>query len=92
MVAAIVSNSPSAGIGTGGLFRRKMLKDLCVATDVAEQVDDAEVFKFKPVRLSRQSAGKAVGSDFAKQLIDFDLGPVKLVRQRCRDLLGVRYA
>ena len=28
-----------------------MLKDLCVATDVAEQVDDAEVFLFKPVRL-----------------------------------------
>jgi hypothetical protein len=30
---------------------RKMLKDLCVATDVAEQVDDAEVFLFKPVRI-----------------------------------------
>ena len=28
-----------------------MLKDLCVATDVAEQVDDAEVFLFKPVRI-----------------------------------------
>jgi hypothetical protein len=28
-----------------------MLKDLCVATDVAEQVDDAEVFRFKPVRI-----------------------------------------
>jgi len=30
---------------------RKMLKDLCVATGVAEQVDDAEVFLFKPVRI-----------------------------------------
>jgi Protein of unknown function (DUF669) len=30
---------------------RKTLKDLCVATDVAEQVDDAEVFLFKPVRI-----------------------------------------
>jgi hypothetical protein len=30
---------------------RKMLKDLCVATGVAEQVDDAEVFRFKPVRI-----------------------------------------
>ena len=30
---------------------RKMLKDLCVSTDVAEQVDDAKVFLFKPVRL-----------------------------------------
>jgi len=30
---------------------RKMLKDLCVATGVAEQVDDAEVFLFKPVRV-----------------------------------------
>jgi hypothetical protein len=30
---------------------RKTLKDLCVATGVAEQVDDAEVFKFKPVRI-----------------------------------------
>ena len=56
--AAIVSNSPSAGIGTGGLFRRKMLKDLCVATDVAEQVDDAEVFKFKPVRLLTPECGE----------------------------------
>jgi len=28
-----------------------MLKDLCVATGVAEQVDDAEVFLFKPVRI-----------------------------------------
>jgi hypothetical protein len=58
VVAAIVSNSPSAGIGTGGLFRRKMLKDLCVATDVAEQVDDAEVFKFKPVRLLTPECGE----------------------------------
>jgi hypothetical protein len=63
-----------------------------LVTRTASTQDDAEVFKFKPVRLSRQSAGKAVGSDFAKQLIDSDLGPVKLVRQRCRDLLGVRYA
>jgi len=30
---------------------RKMLKDLCVATGVAEQVDNAEVFLFKPVRI-----------------------------------------
>jgi hypothetical protein len=30
---------------------RKMLKDLCVATGVAEQVDDASVFLFKPVRI-----------------------------------------
>ena len=30
---------------------RKTLKDLCVATSVAEQVDDAEVFLFKPVRI-----------------------------------------
>ena len=30
---------------------RKTLKDLCVATGVAEQVDDAEVFLFKPVRI-----------------------------------------
>ena len=30
---------------------RKALKDLCVATDVAEQVDDAEVFLFKPARI-----------------------------------------
>ena len=30
---------------------RKTLKDLCVATGVAEQVGDAEVFKFKPVRI-----------------------------------------
>ena len=30
---------------------RKTLKDLCVATEVAEQVDDAEVFLFKPVRI-----------------------------------------
>jgi hypothetical protein len=30
---------------------RKTLKDLCVATDVAEQVDDTEVFLFKPVRI-----------------------------------------
>ena len=30
---------------------RKMLKDLCLSTDVAEQVHDAEVFLFKPVRL-----------------------------------------
>ena len=30
---------------------RKTLKDLCVATDVAEQVDDAEVFLFKPLRI-----------------------------------------
>ena len=30
---------------------RKMLKDLCVATGVADQVDDAEVFLFKPVRI-----------------------------------------
>jgi hypothetical protein len=30
---------------------RKMLKDLCVATGVAEQVDDAEVFLFMPVRI-----------------------------------------
>ena len=32
-------------------FGRKTLKDLCVATEVAEQVDDAEVFLFKPVRI-----------------------------------------
>src|SRR5215475_13411459 len=30
---------------------RKTLKDLCVATGVAEQVDNAEVFLFKPVRI-----------------------------------------
>ena len=30
---------------------RKMLKDLCVATGVAEQVDNAEVFLFKRVRI-----------------------------------------
>ena len=30
---------------------RKMLKDLCVATGVAERVDDASVFLFKPVRI-----------------------------------------
>ena len=30
---------------------RKMLKDLCLSTDVAEEVHDAEVFLFKPVRL-----------------------------------------
>src|SRR5215831_96497 len=30
---------------------RKTLKDLCIATNVAEQVDDAEVFLFKPVRI-----------------------------------------
>jgi Protein of unknown function (DUF669) len=30
---------------------RKTLKDLCVATNVAEQVNDAEVFLFKPVRI-----------------------------------------
>jgi Protein of unknown function (DUF669) len=30
---------------------RKTLKDLCVALDVNEQVDDAEVFLFKPVRI-----------------------------------------
>jgi hypothetical protein len=30
---------------------RKTLKDLCVAIDVAEQVDDAEVFLFKSVRI-----------------------------------------
>jgi uncharacterized protein DUF669 len=30
---------------------RKTLKDLCVATGVTEQVDDAEVFLFKPVRI-----------------------------------------
>jgi Protein of unknown function (DUF669) len=30
---------------------RKTLKDLCVAADVAEQIDDAEVFLFKPVRI-----------------------------------------
>ena len=30
---------------------RKMLKDLCNSTDVAEPIDDAKVFLFKPVRL-----------------------------------------
>ena len=30
---------------------RKMLKDLCVATGVAKQFDDVEVFLFKPVRI-----------------------------------------
>ena len=30
---------------------RKTLKDLCVALDVNEQVDDAEVFLFKPARI-----------------------------------------
>src|SRR5262245_563783 len=30
---------------------RKTLKDLCIATDVAERVEDAEVFRFKPVRI-----------------------------------------
>jgi Protein of unknown function (DUF669) len=30
---------------------RKTLKDLCIALDVNEQVDDAEVFLFKPVRI-----------------------------------------
>ena len=36
----------------------KMLKDLCVATDDAEHVDDAEVFKFKPVRLLTPECGE----------------------------------
>ena len=30
---------------------RRTIKDLCVATDVAEKVADAEVFLFKPVRI-----------------------------------------
>jgi hypothetical protein len=30
---------------------RKTLKDLCVALDVNEQVNDAEVFLFKPARI-----------------------------------------
>ena len=30
---------------------RKLLKDLCVATGIAEPVNDAEVFLFKPVRI-----------------------------------------
>ena len=30
---------------------RKTLKDLCVALDVNEQVNDAEVFRFKPARI-----------------------------------------
>ena len=36
---------------------RKTLKDLCVATGVAEQVDNAEVFLFKPVRIRLASNG-----------------------------------
>jgi hypothetical protein len=39
------SNEQAQAIG------RKMLKDLCIATGVAEQVDDAKVFLFKPVRI-----------------------------------------
>jgi hypothetical protein len=30
---------------------RKTLKDLCIALDVNEQVDDAEIFLFKPARI-----------------------------------------
>src|SRR5262245_34102741 len=37
--------------GQAQTIGRKTLKDLCIATDVAEQVDDAEVFLFKPVRI-----------------------------------------
>jgi len=33
------------------MIGRKTLKDLCVALDVNEQVNDAEVFLFKPARI-----------------------------------------
>jgi hypothetical protein len=44
---------------------RKTLKDLCVALDVNEQVDDAEVFLFKPARIR-------VGIDRDKQQVYAD--------------------
>jgi hypothetical protein len=44
-VTYLHSNEQAQTIG------RKTLKDLCVATGVAEQVDDAAVFLFKPVRI-----------------------------------------
>ena len=44
-IILVHSNEQAQTIG------RKTLKDLCVALDVNEQVNDAEVFLFKPARI-----------------------------------------
>jgi Protein of unknown function (DUF669) len=56
---------------------RKMLKDLCVATGVAEQVDDAEVFLFKPVRIEKDKQGVYPDKNRISRILPLETKPAE---------------
>ena len=63
-ITLVHSNEQAQTIG------RKTLKDLCVALDVNEQVNDAKVFLFKPARIRARDRERQTGT-VSRQEPDF---------------------